>query len=394
MYGLSNQPRNLGTFEFSMKIREDFNALFGVNPDLVSSAPGRVNLIGEHIDYSDGFVLPFAIQARTFSAIRLRSDDRIRVSSNQHKREIFESSTEKLKPLTGPVWTRYILGVLWSLDIKAGLDILVDSEVPSGAGLSSSAALECSVAVAVNQHLQLGKSLSELARATQRAENEYVGVPCGIMDQSISLMGRSGHALLLDCRDLSTRQIKVDFESNGLKLLIVDTRAHHALVDGGYAQRRAQCEAVAKELGVKALRDLSLGELEGARNRLPEINYIRARHAVTEISRVLEAVKHLEADQFASFGSLLTKSHQSLRDDYNVSCPELDLAVDTALELGALGARMVGGGFGGSAIALIRDEDSARVAREIEQAFSKSGFGSPRFFDSLPGDGARVESSN
>lgn len=375
-----------------MNIREDFAKLFGLNPDLVSSAPGRVNLIGEHIDYSDGFVLPFAIQARTYCALRIRSDERIRVATNQHKRDIFESSISELKSQTGPVWSRYILGVLWALEIKVGVEILVDSEVPSGAGLSSSAALECSVAIALNHHLELGRSLTELARITQRAENEYVGVPCGIMDQSISLMGRAGHALLLDCRDLSTRQIKVDFESHDLKLLIVDTRAHHALVDGGYAERRAQCESVAKALGVRAMRDLSLGELEAARTRLPDVNYKRARHAVTEISRVLEAVKVLEADDFSNFGDLLTKSHQSLRDDYNVSCPELDLAVDTALNLGALGARMVGGGFGGSAIALIRSDDAAKVALGIEQAFEKRGFSSPRFFDSLPGDGARVES--
>ena len=375
-----------------MNIREDFAKLFGLNPDLVSSAPGRVNLIGEHIDYSDGFVLPFAIQARTYCALRIRSDERIRVATNQHKRDIFESSISELKPQTGPVWSRYILGVLWALGIKVGVEILVDSEVPSGAGLSSSAALECSVAIALNHHLELGRSLTELARITQRAENEYVGVPCGIMDQSISLMGRAGHALLLDCRDLSTRQIKVDFESHDLKLLIVDTRAHHALVDGGYAERRAQCESVAKALGVRAMRDLSLGELEAAQKRLPEVNYMRARHAVTEISRVLEAVKVLEADDFSNFGDLLTKSHQSLRDDYNVSCPELDLAVDTALNLGALGARMVGGGFGGSAIALIRSDDAAKVALGIEQAYEKRGFSSPRFFDSLPGDGARVES--
>lgn len=375
-----------------MNIREDFAKLFGLNPDLVSSAPGRVNLIGEHIDYSDGFVLPFAIQARTYCALRIRNDERIRVATNQHKRDIFESSISELKPQTGPVWSRYILGVLWALGIKVGVEILVDSEVPSGAGLSSSAALECSVAIALNHHLELGKSLTELARITQRAENEYVGVPCGIMDQSISLMGKSGHALLLDCRDLSTRQIKVDFESDNLKLLIVDTRAHHALVDGGYAERRAQCEAVAKELGMKAMRDLSLEELEAARKRLPEVNYMRARHAVTEIKRVLEAVKVLEADDFSTFGNLLTKSHQSLRDDYSVSCPELDLAVDTALNLGALGARMVGGGFGGSAIALIRSDEAAKVALGIEQAFEKGGFSSPRFFDSLPGDGARVES--
>lgn len=391
MYGPNNLQLNFGTFKSKMTIREDFAELFGVNPDLVASAPGRVNLIGEHVDYSDGFVLPFAIQARTNAALRLRADDGIRVASKQHQSKIFESSVGELIPQTGPIWSRYVLGVLWALEVRTGVDIFINSEVPSGAGLSSSAALECSVATAINSRLQLGKALGELALDTQKAENEYVGVPCGIMDQSISLMGRAGHALLLDCRDLSTRQIKVDFESQGLKLLIIDTRAHHALVDGGYAQRRAQCEAVAKELGVSALRDLTIGQLEGARHKLPEVNFYRARHAVTEISRVLAAVKLLESNQFIEFGALLTESHRSLRDDYNVSCPELDLAVDTALNLGALGARMVGGGFGGSAIALIKVEDSARVALEIERAFVDSGFGAPRFFDSLPGDGARVE---
>jgi galactokinase len=210
------------------------------------------------------------------------------------------------------------------------------------------------------------------------------------MDQSISLMGKSGHALLLDCRDLSTRQIRVDFANAALKLLIVDTRAHHALVDGGYAQRRAQCESVASLLGVKALRDLSLSELEVARGKLPEINFKRARHVITEISRVEEAVQALEIDDFEKFGSLMTESHISLRDDYNVSCSELDLAVDTALNEGALGARMVGGGFGGSAIALIRESDTGKVAAAIERSFKDNGFAAPRFFDSLPSEGAQV----
>ena len=373
-----------------MNIKAGFASLFGVNPDLVAAAPGRVNLIGEHVDYNDGYVLPFAIQSRTFCAIRMRNDDRIRVASAQHPDEVFECLISDLEPLTGPTWTRYILGVLWSLDIKEGIEIFVDSEVPAGAGLSSSAALECSLATALNHHLQLEMSLEQLARATQRAENVYVGVPCGIMDQSISLMGRAGHALLLDCRDLSTRQIRVDFASSGLRLLIVDTRAHHALVDGGYAERRAQCEAVSKILGVKALRDISIEELELERARIPELQFKRARHAVSEIARVLEAVKLLENDDFAGFGKLLDQSHVSLRDDYNVSCPELDLVVDTAKSQGALGARMVGGGFGGSAIALINESDAGRIAAAIENAFQDKGFKSPRFFDSLPGDGASV----
>lgn len=373
-----------------MSIRDSFSDIYGLAPDLISAAPGRVNLIGEHVDYNDGFVLPFAIEARTYCALRIREDSRIRIASKQEGGAPFETDIASLKALTGPIWTRYILGVIWALDVKSGLEILIDSEVPTGAGLSSSAALECSVAVALNEILDLDISLADLARITQRAENEFVGVPCGIMDQSISLMGKSGHALLLDCRDLTTRQIRVDFANAGLKLLIVDTRAHHALVDGGYAQRRAQCEAVASLLGVKALRDLSLSELEVAREKLPEINFKRARHVITEISRVNEAVQALEVDDFGKFGSLMTKSHISLRDDYNVSCSELDIAVDTALNEGALGARMVGGGFGGSAIALIRESDAGRVAAAIERNFKDNGFGAPRFFDSLPSEGARV----
>ena len=373
-----------------MSIRDSFSDIYGLAPDLISAAPGRVNLIGEHVDYNDGFVLPFAIEARTYCALRIREDTRIRIASKQEGGAPFETDIASLKALTGPIWTRYILGVIWALDVKSGLEILIDSEVPTGAGLSSSAALECSVAVALNEILDLDISLADLARITQRAENEFVGVPCGIMDQSISLMGKSGHALLLDCRDLTTRQIRVDFANAGLKLLIVDTRAHHALVDGGYAQRRAQCEAVASLLGVKALRDLSLSELEVAREKLPEINFKRARHVITEISRVNEAVQALEVDDFEKFGSLMTKSHISLRDDYNVSCSELDIAVDTALNDGALGARMVGGGFGGSAIALIRESDAGKVAAAIERNFKDNGFVAPRFFDSLPSEGARV----
>lgn len=377
-----------------MRITERFASEFGFAPETIAFAPGRVNLIGEHVDYNEGLVLPFAIDSRTYCALRLRDDQRIRIASIQRstgdKIEIFESAIPDLAPKTGPNWSRYILGVIWALGVKQGVELLIDSEVPMGAGLSSSAALECSIAVAINHRLQLGKSLPELARATQLAENEYVGVPCGIMDQSISLMGREGHALLLDCRDLSTRQIRVDFARFGLKLLIVDTRAHHQLVDGGYAERRNQCESAALTLGVPALRDTSIRELELARIKLTELEYKRARHVVTEIERVMKSVVALENDDFAQFGALLNSSHESLRDDYNVSSPELDLVVTTAVSEGALGARMVGGGFGGSAIALIKEEDAGRIAQSVERAFTQSGFIAPRFFDSLPSDGAKA----
>lgn len=373
-----------------MKISEEFTQFFGHSPEVIAQAPGRVNLIGEHIDYSQGFVLPFAIDTVTTAAISKRSDSLVRVASVQQKGNIVTTDLSQISDKTGDGWVRYVFGVIWALEIKSGVDIYIDGKVPLGAGLSSSAALECSVAIALNNLFQLGKDSKALALLTQRAENDYVGVPCGIMDQSVSLMAREGYALLLDCRDLTTRHIPVDFAGAELRLLIVDTQAHHALIDGGYAERRASCESAAKKLGVVSMRDLNGATLEAKRDLITPIEFQRARHAVTEISRVLEAVSALEKRDFARLGELLTQSHISLRDDYTVSCPELNLVVETALAHGALGARMVGGGFGGSAIALIHDSDAGVISQAIEHAFSNNGFQAPRFFTSLPSDGAKV----
>ena len=373
-----------------MDITELFAKGFGYPPEVVASAPGRVNLIGEHIDYSEGFVLPFAIDAVTKCAIAKRDDGKIRIISAQKKNEIIESNLEAIAAKQGSTWSRYIYGVIWAMEIETGLDIYIDGKVPLGAGLSSSAALECSLATALNHLFHLEKTLPELARLTQRAENDYVGVPCGIMDQSISLMARAGYGLLLDCQDLSTRHIEIDFASSSLRLLIIDTQAHHALTDGGYAKRRESCEEVVKIFSIPSLRQLSMESLLAHKTKLSDIQFKRARHGVGEMVRVLDAVKALEAEDFEALGQLLNQSHNSLRDDYEVSCPELDLAVETALRSGALGARMVGGGFGGSAIALINERDAGVVSLAIEKAFAKSGFKAPRFFDSLPSDGAKV----
>ena len=373
-----------------MDITELFAKGFGYPPEVVASAPGRVNLIGEHIDYSEGFVLPFAIDAVTKCAIAKRDDEKIRIISAQKKNEVIESNLEAIAVKEGSAWSRYIYGVIWAMEIDSGLDIYIDGKVPLGAGLSSSAALECSLATALNHLFHLEKTLPELARLTQRAENDYVGVPCGIMDQSISLMARAGYGLLLDCQDLSTRHIEIDFASSTLRLLIIDTQAHHALTDGGYAKRRESCEEVAKIFSIPSLRQLSMESLLAHKTKLSDIQFKRARHGVSEMLRVLDAVKALEAEDFEALGQLLNQSHNSLRDDYEVSCPELDLAVETALRSGALGARMVGGGFGGSAIALINERDAGVVSLAIEKAFAKSGFKAPRFFDSLPSDGAKV----
>ncbi len=373
-------------------LHSDFAALFSHAPEIISEAPGRVNLIGEHVDYCDGFVMPFAINDRTYAAISKRSDRDIRIASAQRPGEIFVTSLDQLSTNKEGDWERYILGVIWAFEnhIDTGLDILVDGGVALGAGLSSSAALECSIAVALNQLFEVHLPLPQLARLAQRAENEYVGVPCGIMDQSVSLMAQAGSALLLDCRDLSTVQIPLDLASAGLELLIIDTRAHHALVDGGYAERRASCESAAKKLGIKALRDCSITELEAARTKLTELEYMRAEHVVNDIERVHSCVSHLKENDFISVGKILTQSHASLRDRFEISCPELDLAVDTSLANKSLGGRMIGGGFGGSAIALFEVADIEPAKLAIAAAFKSAGYVEPRFFTSLPSSGAAV----
>ena len=371
-------------------IEEKFLETFGEEPDLVASAPGRVNLIGEHIDYSEGFVLPFAIKDRTLVAARKRDDSTVRVASAQRRNKIVTVDIKDVKPGLKGEWERYALGVLWSMGVKSGVDLLIDGHVPLGAGLSSSAALECSVATAMNHLFDLGFNLEELARLTQKAENQYVGVPCGIMDQSVSLMATNGFALLLDCRDLSTRNIPFDVASHGLELLIIDTQAHHALTDGGYAERRASCESVAAKLHVKSMRELTIAQLDSSRNQLSETQYIRARHAITEMKRVLDCVEALSSGDFVNVGQLMNQSHLSLRDDYNVSCPELNTAVEASLAAGALGSRMVGGGFGGSAIALIQASKTSETISAVEKAFADRKFKAPRFFTSLPSQGAEL----
>ena len=367
-----------------------FQEVFGSAPEIIASAPGRVNLIGEHVDFLDGFVLPFAISNATSVAIARTPNNKIRSASVQKKGAISTIDCGDIAPKSGEAWTRYPIGVLWSLGIDSGLDILVDGQVPLGAGLSSSAALECAVATAINELFKLGLTLPELARAAQRAENIYVGMPCGIMDQSVSLMATEGNALLLDTRDLSIEQIPFDIAPLGLELLVIDTQVHHALVDGGYAERRASCEKAIADLGITSLRDISVSDFLARKSELDETTYLRAFHGVTEMQRVLDAVALLKSGDFVGLGEIVTAAHISLRDNYTVSCPELNLAVDTANKFGALGSRMIGGGFGGSAIALIKAKDSELIKSEIKSGFMKARFKSPRFFSALPSAGARV----
>ena len=371
-----------------------FQETFGTSPQIIASAPGRVNLIGEHVDFLDGFVLPFAISNSTSVAIAKTNSNQIRTASLQKKGLVSTITCADIAPKTGEAWTRYPIGVLWALGIDSGItsgiDILIDGQVPLGAGLSSSAALECAIAIAINELFKLGLTPPELALAAQRAENVYVGMPCGIMDQSVSLMATAGNALLLDTRDLSIEHIPFDIAPHGLELLVIDTQVHHALVDGGYAERRASCEKAISDLGITSLRDISIADFVARKSELDEKTYLRAFHGVTEMQRVLDAVALLKAGDFLGFGEIVTAAHVSLRDNYTVSSPELNLAVDTAIKFGALGSRMIGGGFGGSAIALIKAKDSDLIKSEIKDQFMKSRFKSPRFFSALPSAGAAI----
>ncbi|WP_104117894.1 galactokinase [Arthrobacter sp. B1805] len=370
-----------------------FTDRFGTEPDGLWSAPGRVNLIGEHTDYNDGFVLPFAIKHSTTVAAAVRKDRTVRVASTFAPDE--DPVTADLDTLAeGAVhgWAAYPLGVLWAMEQSGyrcpGMDLLVDSSVPVGAGLSSSAALECSVAVAANELSQGGASRRELAAIGQLAENRMVGAPTGIMDQSASLLGEAGHAVFLDCRSGDSRLVPLDLEGAGLELMVIDTRVSHSHSTGGYAARRRSCELGAELMGVPALRDLSVKDLAEAAGVLDEETFRRVRHVVTENARVEDAVEVLASKGPAQLGSLLIASHASMRDDFEISCPELDAAVDASLEAGAIGARMTGGGFGGAAIALARVDDVPAIRSAVEQAFSSAGFRSPVIFSVLPGAGA------
>src|SRR6478735_9832072 len=378
-------------------VRDDFAEVFGREPDGVWSAPGRVNLIGEHTDYNLGFVLPFAINRRTVAALGLREDRHVRVGST-FADELVELDLDTLGPDVLSGWSAYPLGVAWALgefgaDLAAvpGFDLLIDSNVPVGAGLSSSAAIESAVAVALNDVWQLGLDRQTLARVGQRAENVAVGAPTGIMDQSASLLGRADSAVFLDCRSLDAEVVPLGLEDAGLVILIVDTGVTHAHATGGYADRRASCEAGARALGVESLRDVSVADLDRARGLLDDVTFRRVRHVVTEDQRVLDTVRTLREQGPAAIGELLDASHVSMRDDFEISVPELDLAVETAQATGAIGARMTGGGFGGSAIALIHRDLVSQLQVAIDGAFAEHGYAQPVTFTVAPSAGAHRE---
>jgi galactokinase len=368
-----------------------FTERFGYEPMGVWSAPGRANLIGEHTDYNNGFVLPFGIDRRTYVAMGERTDQKLRVSSS-FSEQVVEISLTSAKP-EDLDWALYPLGVAWVMREyqKTGLDLFIDSDVPIGAGLSSSAAVECSVALALNDLWDAGASRIELARIGQRAENEVVGAPTGIMDQTASLLARADGAVFIDCQSLETKTVALGLAEHGLVVAVMDTQVSHRHSDGGYRSRREACERGAKQMSVQSLRDLNVADLPRAQSIMDELTFRRVKHVVTENARVLETLDALADGQLERLGELLLSSHASMRDDFEISIPELDLAVETAMQTGAVGSRMTGGGFGGAAIAIISEAKLAELEQNVKQAFAKAGYATPRVFAVLPSQGARRE---
>ena len=380
-----------------MKASALFRERFGQEPDGVWLAPGRANLMGEHTDYNDGFVLPFALGQRVTAAAARQPGRWLTVCSRQEPSDLVEVDLDGLAPGRVTGWAAYPAGVAWALEAAGhrvpGGCLAIDSDLPAGAGLSSSAALECATALALTSLGGLDLPRAELVTITRRAENEFAGVPTGIMDQSASLLCRAGHALLLDCRSLESWQVPFDPAAAGAGLLLINTRAKHELTDGEYGQRRAECEEAARRLGLSSLRDLT--DLADADSLTDPVLRRRVRHVVTDNQRVLEVVALLRApggpsaDTYREIGRLLTQAHVSLRDDFEVSWPEADAAVEAALAAGAAGARMIGGGFGGSVLALVPAASGGPVRDAVTGAFARRGWTAPEFLDAVPADSAR-----
>ncbi|RKF28066.1 galactokinase [Micromonospora globbae] len=370
-----------------------FRTRYGEPPAGRWAAPGRVNLIGEHTDYNDGFVLPFALPLRTVAAAAGQDGARWTVWSELSDETVTFGADEVAEPGRVTGWGAYVAGVVWALR-DAGHDVpgarlAIASDVPLGAGLSSSAALEAAVLTALVDLGGLDLPAERQPRLAQRAENVYVGAPTGIMDQSAAIRCRDGHALFLDCRTEEVEHIPFDLHAAGLAMLVVDSHAPHRHADGEYAARRRSCEAGAARLGVPALRDVGIDQLDTALARLddPETRR-RVRHVVTEDQRVLDTVALLRAGRVREIGPLLTASHVSMRDDFEITVPEIDTAVEAALAAGALGARMTGGGFGGCVLALVEVDAAEAVADAVTAAYAKKGFPAPGHVTVLPAGGA------
>jgi galactokinase len=372
--------------------RGDVNAAMSTE---VWFAPGRANLMGEHTDYNEGFVLPFALAQGVTATATARDDGLLALRSKQRPAEPVTLSLDALAPRSVTGWAAYPAGAAWALR-AAGLDILgasidIDSDLPVGAGVSSSAALECSVALALCSLSGVAVGREALAKIAKRAENEFVGAPTGIIDQSAALLCQADHAMLLDCRTLATTQVPFRPSAAGAAALIIDTRVTHALVNGEYAARRAECEEAARLLGVPAL---GLVTDPAAVDVLADpLLRRRARHVVTDSIRARAIAAALQdgpaPDIYPFIGKLLTEGHASLRDDFEVSWPQADAAVGVAIEAGAYGAKMIGGGFGGSVLALLPAERVPSVSAALAESFVSRGWTPPEFLEAVPAPAAR-----
>lgn len=355
------------------RVRTAFADAFGGSPDLVARAPGRVNLIGEHTDYNDGFVLPAAIGGQTLVAARRIAVRQIEVVASDFAGE------RDCIPLDAPMahndrlhWADYVRGMVRAMEQAGhrleGAQLAVAGDVPRGAGLSSSASIAVAIGVAVGALSGLRIDPTGLARMAQAAESDFVGTRVGIMDQLISARGVAGHALLIDCRSLECRPVRIPDDA---AILIVHSGIERGLVDGEYNARRAQCEEAARMLGVRALRDADMAQLESARQRMDDVNYRRARHVITENTRTLAAARALEADDLERLGTLMAQSHHSMRDDFEITLPQIDHLV--AVLQGAIGqhggARMTGGGFGGAVVAVLAKEHLEAAQRAVRQNY-------------------------
>ena len=380
-------------------LHQKFAKIYGHQPEGIWRAPGRVNLIGEHTDYNMGYVLPFAIDKNALVAVRRKSQlepgsqvlDFASTYGAGDEPPVTSITLDELVPRAVPGWAAYPAAVLWALSQLdgvhiGGLELMVDSDVPVGSGLSSSHVLEVATIVALDDLYGLGLSKVQMAQLTQRAENEFVGAPTGIMDQSASLMSHAQHALFLDCRSMESQSVPLPLAQHDAVVLVMDTRVEHSHVDGGYAARRTSCEQAAAVLEVASLREVhSVEELEAIGDPVAKR---RAKHIVTENRRVLDTVLALREGDLPAVGKLLCQSHESMRDDYEISSEELDAAVEAAMAAGAIGARMTGGGFGGSAIALVKREQIEPVSQAVREAFDQAGYVEPAIFTVIADEGA------
>jgi len=372
-----------------------FARCFGHSPRWLVAAPGRVNLIGEHTDYNDGFVLPMAIERYILIAADANTSGQVTL----HNETIGETATFSLRPKVErgePSWSNYVRGVIAGFQRRrekvSGFDAVIESTLPVGGGLASSAALE--VATATLLEAMAGQALDPLEKALlcQQAEHEFAGVPCGIMDQFTSILARENHALLLDCRSRTTTPVPVT--DPDVTVLIINTNVRHKLAESEYAKRRSQCEAAARAMNVKALRDATPAALEAARSQMEPVVFRRARHVISENDRTVQAAQAIQNSDWPTVGRLMYASHASLRDDYEVSCPELDTVVEMAQAMGPaggiIGCRMTGGGFGGCTVSLGKTEAVRRITRGLDPAYEKKTGRQASIFSSRPAAGARV----